>query len=731
MNTFLFTGFFMGAASLFLGVLLLKYGTNKIHYTFAFQNIGIAIWGFSNGFAGLAKSSGQALIWWEIGHTAAFYLIVLLVHHALLINNLKQRILLLSLYVWATIFPVLCFFGISGMRIKYTYLKYAFISVYFPKIETFIFWTYVVMWVLLAGYVIVLIAMAYRKSTGSDRRSLKVYRFAYPIGLLGGGSYPFMLLGINLLYPYSQLLVPLYCGLMTYSIMRHKLFNIEVIIKKTLVFTGLLTVMLGVIVAISFILQTILGKYFAMPKVLSYAVMMVVVISLYEPVKKFLVRVTDKFLFQEKYGYRQILQPFIDDVITVLDLNTIVNRTIELLVKTLHPEKIAILLLDDDGDRFVSHQVVGYDGKLLIEKNSAIPTYLMSSKDIFSTEGPNNGKVNEDLIAQMKEYYARLAIPLFMRDELVGIILLGKKKSDEYYTSDDMSILSDLAKAEAVAINNSKIHALLLQAQQKEEQSNRLLSLAYLVTNLAHELRNPLQLIKGSAKLVIDNITFKAKNLSPDEKYQNFLSYVLNKQSEIVETSQKTSGMLESILGSMRIDKSKFTPVNIRNVVHEAIKRAEVDAQSANIKLLNNIPHDFVNINGDHITLEQVFFNLIHNAVEAMIRSGKGDRIEITAFNMDKKVKIEVADNGPGVPKHDLCRIFEPFYTTKENLYKYASGKSKGTGLGLTIVDNNIKSHGGAIHVKSEEGRGTTFVIELPKDGGISNGGEKKDSGSR
>ncbi len=74
-----------------------------------------------------------------------------------------------------------------------------------------------------------------------------------------------------------------------------------------------------------------------------------------------------------------------------------------------------------------------------------------------------------------------------------------------------------------------------------------------------------------------------------------------------------------------------------------------------------------------------------------------------------------MSDNGPGIPEYDLKRIFEPFYTTKDNLFTYADGKSKGTGLGLMITQQTIRKHSGKIWVESVEGEGATFVVELPK----------------
>ena len=89
MNMVAISGFFLGLTCLFLGVLLLKYGTNKVHLTFALQNLCISGWGFGSAVAAIAKSPDMSLLWWKIGHISAFFLAVLLLHHVLLLNKMS------------------------------------------------------------------------------------------------------------------------------------------------------------------------------------------------------------------------------------------------------------------------------------------------------------------------------------------------------------------------------------------------------------------------------------------------------------------------------------------------------------------------------------------------------------------------------------------------------------------------------------------------------------------
>ena len=142
--------------------------------------------------------------------------------------------------------------------------------------------------------------------------------------------------------------------------------------------------------------------------------------------------------------------------------------------------------------------------------------------------------------------------------------------------------------------------------------------------------------------------------------------------------------------------------VELRGLITGAYKHLENTKNLTDIALhIEMLPEEIV-LYADTEQIEQVFINLFSNAVEAM--AGKG-ALSIKAVEEDNRVKIRVADTGPGMSRDTVEKIFEPFFTTKD----------KGTGLGLAIVFNIIQKHRGEITVESTEGTGTTFIISLPK----------------
>jgi signal transduction histidine kinase len=147
-------------------------------------------------------------------------------------------------------------------------------------------------------------------------------------------------------------------------------------------------------------------------------------------------------------------------------------------------------------------------------------------------------------------------------------------------------------------------------------------------------------------------------------------------------------------------------PVAISTVVADTVALTRHSTSMHGIELRIEVPETLPTVHASANQIQQVLMNLIMNADQAMESRGRGV-VTITATSAaDNFVEVRVADDGPGIPKQALERIFEPFFTTKP--------AGKGTGLGLSVSFGIVRDHGGTIYVKSEPGRGATFVVRLP-----------------
>lgn len=232
----------------------------------------------------------------------------------------------------------------------------------------------------------------------------------------------------------------------------------------------------------------------------------------------------------------------------------------------------------------------------------------------------------------------------------------------------------------------------LLSHREKELlRSKKLSAIGMLASGVAHELNNPL-----------NNIYTTAQRLTKKSGDQIPLS-VKNGLDDIFSQALRVKGIVSDLLEFARGREPHIMAVELRSFISGAYKHLGSTISTGNVRFSQELHPDEIVMYADPEQLEQVFINLFINAIDAM--SGEG-ALTVKAEEEDTLVRIKVSDTGKGISRETLEKIFEPFYTTK----------NKGTGLGLAIVYNIIQKHRGGIQVESEEGRGTTFIITLPKE---------------
>lgn len=229
--------------------------------------------------------------------------------------------------------------------------------------------------------------------------------------------------------------------------------------------------------------------------------------------------------------------------------------------------------------------------------------------------------------------------------------------------------------------------------QRQMVQSEKLASLGTLLAGVAHELNNPLSNISTSAQILDEEID------STDKDFHRRLV------AQIEEQSDKARDIVKTLLEFSRTKEFKKEELDLNSIVSSAIRllRSEIPSD---IDIEIDIPTE-LKVCADKQRMQQVFLNLIKNAVDAIEHTGK---IWISARDFmsesRKEMEILVSDNGPGIAPEYLKKIFDPFFSSKD--------VGKGSGLGLFIVHDIIESHGGTISVDSRLGEGTTFIIWLP-----------------
>ncbi len=230
-------------------------------------------------------------------------------------------------------------------------------------------------------------------------------------------------------------------------------------------------------------------------------------------------------------------------------------------------------------------------------------------------------------------------------------------------------------------------------------QSNKMAALGKMAAGIAHEINNPLAIIGEKAGWVKDLLG--EADLANSRNFPEIEDCIKKIERQVERCKSITHRMLR--FGRQMEPSQEMVDVNL--TLAEAISFFENEAQFREIAIETDYNDSLPRATTDTMQLQQVFFNILNNAIDAVGRAGS---IHVkTSYNADsKELEIEIADNGPGIPKEVLGKIFDPFFTTKT-----AHGA---TGLGLSISHSIIEKLGGRISVASEEGKGTTFKICLP-----------------
>jgi two-component system NtrC family sensor kinase len=230
-------------------------------------------------------------------------------------------------------------------------------------------------------------------------------------------------------------------------------------------------------------------------------------------------------------------------------------------------------------------------------------------------------------------------------------------------------------------------------------QSSKMAALGKMAAGIAHEINNPLAVIGEKAGWIKDLL--KMEDVSQSPNLQELADAVAKIEYHIVRAKTVT----HRLLGFARRMEPVTERVNINAILDESIEFLKNEARYRNIEIVGNYAPDLPLTTSDSAQLQQVFLNILNNAIDAI---GKDGKIVVNTRQLAKnnEVVAEISDDGPGMAKEIMDKIFDPFFTTKE--------VGKGTGLGLSISYSIVEKLGGRMMVASEEGQGTTFSIYLP-----------------
>ncbi len=291
-------------------------------------------------------------------------------------------------------------------------------------------------------------------------------------------------------------------------------------------------------------------------------------------------------------------------------------------------------------------------------------------------------------MARREGLISLLSVPLLFAGETIGTLNVYSGET-YHFSNEEIRILSALAELSAIAIEKARLYERIVDVEEQLRQNEKLSALGLLAAEVAHEIRNPLTVMK----LLYHSLQLKFPEGDPRAKDAQIIDNKIEHLNKIVE----------QILDFARTTEPTLAPVDLNELIDELGLLVRHKMANQNIKMLLQLQSDLPAIMGDAPQLEQAFLNLILNAAEAMPTGGtltvKSRVLSAT------QIAVEFKDTGMGMSKEMQTRAFTAVLSTT---------KAKGTGLGLAIVGRIVETHHGALRIKSRPNRGTTIILVLP-----------------
>ena len=678
----------VGTWSLCIGTFVLLMNKKSIvNRTFALEAICCSIWLFSYAAAYMVKNESVALIATKSVYVGVIFIPTLFWHFTSSflrqVGHLKRRsqelIIPYSISIIALILLLSTKLILSG--------TYPYYWGYYGKAgvaHNYFLIFFVCAWF----YNIIRLYFAYKNESSQIISNRIKYAF-FSFFVASPGMLDFIQNYGYEFYPLFSIFVGFGLTILAYAIVRHRLMGIDVVIKKTLVFTGIFAAVFVLFTFFAFIGQETFRFVFGGNKLSTLIFTVMIVVLMYRPLKKFLINATDRFLFQKRYNYKELLKTYTQDVMMVLEMDRLVNLTVSKLSEIIRIENSAIVLMDESGKFTIQAQKDLRIDSFEAKEQDALVSYITGAGGYVIRTQKGDFRLPAYVQDLMVTLNAELIVPLVINDKLIGILSLGKKKSDEPYTQDDIDILLPLARTLSIAISNARLFDQLSKTQAEAAQKDKMATIGTLAAGIAHEIRNPITTIKTFSEFLAskkDDPDFMAKfnRIIPKEidRINHIIDHLLEfarpgntVAREAVDLKEELEDVLELVKSEMKLEDIEFMPS------------------------INDVPK----VSGNKKLIQEVLFNLLQNAIHSV---KKGGTIKVSLEVEKDNVVLAIEDNGCGIAEEHIGRIFDPFFTTKDDAKRF--------GLGLYIVKQIMDRIGGKIMVSSKVGEGTLFRLEFP-----------------
>ncbi|MBI2156071.1 MAG: GAF domain-containing protein [Candidatus Rokubacteria bacterium] len=685
------------------GITVLRNPGSRLNRLFTYFVSGMAVWNFGVFMLRRSPDEPTAVLWEVVIHAGVVVLPAFYYHFVLIFleSTTRHRPALTLAYLLAIFFSVVNLSGSSIFMkgVKWTYWGWAPATglLYTPFFLYFNFFMI---------YGLVHLVRTYKDVDSSFRRNRATLIVLGTLVSLAGGFIDFARFILARFVPAADLLYPMgipanmvFALMLGTSIVRYRLFDVNVAVKKSAIYL----LLWGVLTSILVLAEQYADWEQVNPLwiILPLGFLMTLLVS---PLGHRLEDQIERLMFSRRRGCYETLLDLSKRMSTILDFGRLMETLVHGLVRGVPLTHCVLMIYDAAQSAFIVYREetnIGEGaGVSSIPVDSPVVQWLNQTGRLLVKEevklNPVIAEYFETAEGELEEIKASLIVPLKIENKLTGILLVGEKLSGDIFDAQELEVLSVLANQVAISLENARLYEELASSNAQLMQASRLKS--QFLASMSHELRTPLNSIIGFSKVLLNRLDGDLT-----ERQEVYIRSVHNSGTHLLQ-------LINGILDFSRIEAGKLEmmpeDLDLHDLIDECIESSLPMARGKQLKIEKDVPLETPRLTADRTKVKQILLNLLSNA----IKFTQQGRVVIGVVAEPEAVRISVADTGVGIRDEDLARLFEPFQQLDNPVARGAGG----TGLGLAISKKFVELHGGRIWAESRENQGSTFHFTLP-----------------
>ncbi len=684
-------------------ITLVRNPGSRLNRVFTYFVTGMAVWNVGTFMLRRAPDQAVATFWEVVIHAGVVLLPAFYYHFVLIFleSTTQHRSSLVVVYLLAAFFSVV---NLSGsplfMRgVTQTYWGWA-------PVTGLLYPLFVVYLNFFLIYGVSHLVKAYKGVDSSFRRNRGTLILLGTLVSLAGGVIDFARFILVRFVPAADLVYPMgipanmvFALMLGTSIVRYRLFDVNVAVKKGAIYLLLWGVLTSVLVmAEQYADWEQLNPLWV---ILPLGFLMTLLVS---PLGQRLEGAIERLMFSRRRGCYETLLDLSKRMSTILDFGRLMETLVHGLVRGVPLTHCALMIYDATRSAFVVYREETNLGEgvsvSVVPVDSPIVQWLNQTGRVLVKEevklNPQIAEYFETAEGELEEIHAALIVPLKIENKLTGILLVGEKLSGEIFDEQELEVLAVLANQVAISLENARLYEELSASNAQLMQASRLKS--QFLASMSHELRTPLNSIIGFSKVMLNRLDGDLT-----ERQETYIRSVHNSGTHLLQ-------LINGILDFSRIEAGKLEmmseELDIHELIDECIESSMPLARGKQLKLEKNVPLELPRLVADRTKVKQILLNLLSNAIKFTAQG----RVAVSVQAEPGAVRVKVSDTGIGIRAEDLARLFEPFQQLDNPVTRGAGG----TGLGLAISKKFVELHGGRIWAESRESQGSTFHFTLP-----------------